>query len=140
VPQTAATTFFAEALNTWSNEMNRHSWLVTAAFVLLAVVALRSRGSGEEQAADSTPAKWEYRVLSQTELDKAGGLAVVGEQGWELAALEPKFPKLTGFNVNLPVVRVDKTTGIGSANGQAAGLTHTYEPTESKYFFKRPKK
>src|SRR5437763_17022518 len=48
-------------------------------------------------ARSATPAKWEYRVLTRERVaalgksDLAAGLNRLGEEGWQLVAVEPAF-------------------------------------------------
>jgi hypothetical protein len=72
--------------------------------VAWAMLALPGR-SAEKAAAK---ARWEYKVVTDPELRGAGGLSKMGDEGWELVAVEPAFSealrvdiKFTGnvFNV-----------------------------------------
>ncbi len=118
--------------------MNRWVLLGLVLVLLVFLAGLRSGGQAAPQAG-AGQAKWEYQVLSESALTRAGGLNKMGTDGWELVAVEPKVPKLSGFNVNLTLLRIDKTTGIGNGSGMANGLTFTYEPSEKQYYFKRAK-
>ncbi len=92
---------------------------------------------GRSQSGVAPKVTWEYRVLSETDLSKAGALQGMGADGWELVAVEPKIPKLGMLNVNISSLRVDKNSGMGGGNGTARPTSFTYEPAEKQYYFKR---
>ena len=45
--------------------------------------------------------KWEYKVLTWTELKANGYLNGLGEQGWELVAIREEGKRIPGLNGNL---------------------------------------
>src|SRR5271169_6346014 len=71
--------------------------------VLFGVVAGIPLGSAFGQTERSgTSVKWEYRVLTQEKVaelgknDVAAGLNILGEEGWQLVAVEAAFPSEKG--------------------------------------------
>jgi hypothetical protein len=73
---------------------------IPMAFVFLAIaVAAGASGVGalSAQAASEAVTQWEYRVLTREQVidlgkkDLAAGLNRLGDEGWELAAVEPAF-------------------------------------------------
>lgn len=67
------------------------------------------------------PGKWEYKVLTQSELDKAKGLSQLGDEGWELVAVEGELRE---------PLRV---------NQQAQGLITNHTVRPRTYYLKRSK-
>jgi hypothetical protein len=65
--------------------MKRVGW-VSLVVGLPAFVWLASSSAQEKRA--EPVVKWEYKTFTQTELDKAKGLNRLGEEGWELVAVE----------------------------------------------------
>lgn len=70
------------------------------AYVFLAVTAVSAAVLGPARPAEVTPepgTRWEYRVLTKDQVlelgkkDLAAGLNTLGEQGWELSAVEPAY-------------------------------------------------
>src|SRR5262245_9502096 len=103
----------------WRRIMRVDRPFLVASLVALGIAGLRLGSSGQSQTGRAPKVAWEYQVLSETDLKQAGGLQKVGADGWELVAVEPKVPKLGGLNVNIPFLRVDKTSGMGSGSGTA---------------------
>ena len=91
---------------------------VTIVVGLLTCAFLAHSASHEKQAA--SPPKWDYKILSQTELDKANGLVPLGEEGWELVAVEGE---------RWEALRVDPKFGNVLNN----------RTRERMFYFKRPK-
>ena len=92
------------------------SFIVVAAVGLFALLA-PPRSPGQE--AKATPrVKWEYKEIVDDKLDDEGGLARLGDQGWELIHVDSKLPYLTRTN--------------------PAGVT-TVDYTKRVFYLKRPK-
>jgi hypothetical protein len=98
----------------------RAKWLplfgIVAVVGLLGVGAL-PRSPGQEAIAPPR-ARWEYKEVADDKLADEGGLAKLGDQGWELVHVDPKLPYLTRTN--------------------PAGVT-SVEYTKRVYYLKRPK-
>jgi hypothetical protein len=98
----------------------RTRWLplfgLAAVVGLLAWMSL-SRSPGEEPKA-LQPIKWEYKEVAEDKLADEGGLAKLGDQGWELVQVDAKLPYLTRTN---------------PAGETSVGYT------KRVYYFKRPK-
>ena len=72
----------------------------STAFLLLAAAVAGAASQVSAWSAEPTPdvvTRWEYRVLTKEQVldlgkkDLAAGLNTLGEEGWELAAVEPIF-------------------------------------------------
>ena len=87
------------------------------AIVGLLALAWLSRSPGEEPKAPQG-VKWEYKEVAEDRLADEGGLAKLGDQGWELVHVDPKLPYLTRTN---------------PAGETSVGYT------KRVYYFKRPK-
>jgi hypothetical protein len=99
--------------------MLRITWM--AVFVgLLACAFLASSPAQEKRAAPVL--KWEYKVLTQAQLDNAKGLPQLGEEGWELVAVEGELRE--------PIRVSDFKFGGNVTNNRVR---------ERTYYFKRPK-
>jgi hypothetical protein len=109
----------SSSLRKWEGvTMRRVAW-ASLAVGLLAFVWLASSAAQEKPAKPT--AKWEYKTLTQTELDKAKGLSQLGDEGWELVAVEPELRE--PFMVNL----------------KANGMIMDRLKQQRTYYFKRPK-
>src|SRR6516162_1884631 len=73
---------------------------IPMAFVLLIAAVVSATSQVEVRAADATSyvvTKWEYRVLTKEQIldlgkkDLAAGLNQLGDEGWELAAVESAY-------------------------------------------------
>jgi hypothetical protein len=81
--------------------------------------------------------QWQYKVITRPELEKlaprgskdrfTAGLNALGEQGWELVAVEPGQPELGGM------------MGLGPPRGPGPRGLQPPKMKPSTYLFKRPR-
>src|SRR5262249_34965896 len=72
------------------------AWLMAGTAMLFAAVQVkRQPGDSSTKSAIAAPARWEYQVMTKEQVigvgkkDLAAGLNKLGEDGWELVAVEP---------------------------------------------------
>lgn len=64
------------------NRVGRFS-LISVSFACVLVAS-----SAAQEKRPASIVKWEYKILTNAELEKAKGLAKIGDEGWELVAVE----------------------------------------------------
>jgi hypothetical protein len=99
--------------------MKNLGWVGLLAVLMICVVLAAARAQEKRSTA---AAKWNYKVLTQTELDKAKGLSQLGEEGWDLVAVEGELREPN---------RV--------ADFKFGGSITNIRTRERTFYFKRPK-
>ena len=94
------------------------AWSLVAGIVVCAFLAT---SAAQENRAERR-VKWEYKVLTQSGLEQAKGLTPLGEEGWELVAVEPELRE---------AVRLQ--------DFKFGGAVTTKRLREQTFYFKRPK-